>query len=353
MARAGRFLIYGATGYTGKLTARAAKRQGLKPILAGRSEEKVKALAQDLGFEWRAFDLSETSKLDAALKEVDVVLHVAGPFSATSKPMADACLRTKTHYLDITGEIAVFEALAARNAEAKGAGIMLLPGVGFDVVPSDCLAAHVKRRLPDAEDLKMYIGGLAGVSRGTAKTMVEGVAKGTVVRRNGDIEALEGQHEDLCDFGAGPKPTVAISWGDVSTAWHSTKIPNIEVHFEVTPQLRGMLKMPGFAKAFLGLSFMQSFLKRQIDRQPEGPTEQERKRGHAVLIGVGRNGSGTTVRTRMRTPEGYTLTAMTGLGIVKRVLEGDFKAGFQTPSLAYGPDLIMKFDGVSREELNA
>ncbi len=353
MARAGRFLIYGATGYTGKLTARAAKQQGLKPILAGRSEEKVKALAQDLGFEWRAFDLRETQKLDAALKEVDVVLHIAGPFSATSKPMADACLRAKTHYLDITGEIAIFEALAARDAEAKGAGIMLLPGVGFDVVPSDCLAAHIKRRLPDAEDLKMYIGGLSGVSRGTAKTMVEGVAKGTAVRRNGEIELLEGMHEDLCDFGAGPKPTVAVSWGDVATAWHSTKIPNIEVHFEVTPQLRGMLKMPGFVKAFLGLSFMQSILKRQIDRQPEGPSEADRKRGYAVLVGVGRNGSGTTVRTRMRTPEGYTLTTMTGLGIVKRVLEGDFKAGFQTPSLAYGPDLVLNFDGVSREDLNA
>jgi short subunit dehydrogenase-like uncharacterized protein len=353
MARAGQFLIYGATGYTGKLTARAAKQQGLKPILAGRSEEKVQALAQTLGFEWRAFDLNESAKLDAALKEVDVVLHIAGPFSATSKLMADACLRAKTHYLDITGEIAVFEALAARDAEAKGTGIMLMPGVGFDVVPSDCLAAHVKRRLPDAEDLKMYIGGLSGVSRGTAKTMVEGIAKGTAVRRNGQIEILEGMHEDLCDFGDGPKPTVALSWGDVSTAWHSTKIPNIEVHFEAIPEVRRLTKTPGFIKAFLGLPFMQSFLKRQIDRQPEGPTEQERKRGHAVLIGVGRNASGAVVRSRMRTPEGYSLTAMTGLGIVKRVLEGDFKAGFQTPSLAYGPDLILNFDGVSREDLNA
>jgi short subunit dehydrogenase-like uncharacterized protein len=353
MARAGRFLIYGATGYTGKLTARAAKQQGLKPILAGRSEAKLKALGEMTGLEWRAFDLSDSPKLEAALKEVDVVLHIAGPFSATSKPMVDACLKAKTHYLDITGEIAVFEALAARNAEAKGAGIMVMPGVGFDVVPSDCLAAHIKRRLPDAEDLKMYIGGLSGVSRGTAKTMVEGIAKGTAVRRNGQIESLEGMHEDICDFGEGPKPTVAVSWGDVSTAWHSTKIPNIEVHFEAVPEIRRMMKTPAFVKAFLGLPFMQSFLKRQIDRQPEGPTEQERKRGHAVLIGVGRNASGGIVRSRMRTPEGYSLTAMTALGIVKRVLDGDFKAGFQTPSMAYGPDLVLAFDGVSREDLNA
>src|SRR6202171_2994059 len=140
-------------------------------MCSGRNEAKLKALAEPLGFQYRAFDLSDKAKLDTALGEVDAVLHIAGPFSATSKPMADACLRTGTHYLDITGEIDVFEALAARDAEAKRAGVMLLPGVGFDVVPSDCLAAHLKRRLPDASDLKIYIGGKAGVFRGPAKTM--------------------------------------------------------------------------------------------------------------------------------------------------------------------------------------
>jgi len=353
MTRAGKFLIYGATGYTGKLTARTAKAKGLSPILAGRSEDKVKPVAAEHGFDWRAFDLADTAKLDAALKEVDVVLHIAGPFSATSKPMADACLRTKTHYLDITGEVAVFEALAARDAEAKRAGIMVLPGVGFDVVPSDCLAQHMKRRLPDAEDLKLYIGGLGHVSRGTAKTMVEGAAKGTMVRRNGIIDEIEGSHEDLCDFGDGPKPTMAVSWGDVSTAYHSTKIPNIEVHFEAVPELRRFARMPVFIKSLMSLSFVQNFLKRQIDRGPEGPTDDQRKKGYAVLIGVARNGAGQTVRSRLRTPEGYTLTADTGLAIAKRVLDGDFKAGFQTPSLAYGADFVTHFDGVTREDLNA
>lgn len=353
MARDGKILIYGATGYTGKLTARTAKTQGLKPILAGRSAEKTKALAEELGFEWRAFDLKDTAKLDAALNEVAVVLHIAGPFSATSKPMADACIRTKTHYLDITGEIAVFEALAARDAEARKAGVMLLPGVGFDVVPSDCLAAHVKRRLPDAEDLKIYIGGLSGVSRGTAKTGVESIAQGTRVRRGGEIETLEGQNEDLVDFGQGPRPTMAISWGDVSTAYHSTKIPNIEVHFELTGELKGMMKLPGLVKMFLGLPFMQSFLKSQIDKRPEGPSDDERKRGQAILIAVARNAKGETVRTRLKTPEGYSLTALTGLDIAKRVAKGEVKAGFQTPSLAFGADYVTAFDGVTREDLNA
>ena len=199
----------------------------------------------------------------------------------------------------------------------------------------------------------MYIGGLGKASRGTMKTMVEGIAKGTLVRRNDALTTLDGIYEDLCDFGMGAKPTMAVSWGDVSTAWHSTKIPNVEVHFEVTPELQRMMKVPDFVKAFLGLSFMQSFLKRQVDRGPEGPTDDERKRGHAVLIGVGRDEKGNTVRTRLRTPEGYSLTAQTGLAIAKRVLAGDFKSGFQTPSLAYGADLILDFDGVTRDDLNA
>jgi short subunit dehydrogenase-like uncharacterized protein len=353
MSRAGKILIYGATGYTGKLTARAAKLQGLTPILAGRSVEKVKPLADELGLSWRAFYLNETEKLDKALSEVAVVLHIAGPFSATSKPMADACIRTKTHYLDITGEIAVFEALAARDAEAKKAGVMLLPGVGFDVVPSDCLAAHLARRLPDAEDLKLYIGGLSATSRGTAKTGVEGIAKGTLVRRNGEIEPLEGANEDLIDFGSGTKPTIAMPWGDVSTAFHSTKIPNIEVHFEATPQIARMMKMPFLLKAFLGLPFMQAILKRQIDKQPEGPTDEQRRKSEAILVGVARNGKGETVRSRLRTPEGYSLTAVTALAIAKRAADGEVKVGFQTPSLAYGADFILGFDGVRREDLNA
>ncbi len=133
------------------------------------------------------------------------------------------------------------------------------------------------------------------------------------MRRNGEIDQLDGSNEDLIDFGYGAKPTIAMPWGDVSTAYHSTKIPNIEVHFESSPQIARMMKMPFLLKAFLGLPFMQSFLKRQIDKQPEGPTDEQRRKGEAILIGVARNGKGETVRTRLRTPEGYTLTTATAL----------------------------------------
>jgi short subunit dehydrogenase-like uncharacterized protein len=347
------FLIYGATGYTGKLTARAAKEKGLKPILASRNEAKLKAIAEPLGFQYRAFDLSEQTKLDAALGEVDAVLHIAGPFSATSKPMADACLRTRTHYLDITGEIDVFEALAARDAEAKRAGVMLLPGVGFDVVPSDCLALHLKQRLTDAIDLKIYMRGLNALSRGTAKSMLESIPRGTRVRRAGRIITTPRFIESTCDFGEGPKPTIAISWGDVATAYYSAQIPNIEVHAFANSQLRAAAHLPSFARKIAGTSLVQSLLKALVDQIPEGPGEEARRLGHVVLVGVVTNAKGERARARLTTSEGYTLTAETASEIARRIAAGEAKPGFQTPSRVFGSDFILQFKGAKREQLNA
>jgi short subunit dehydrogenase-like uncharacterized protein len=348
----GNILLYGATGYTGKLAAKLAREQGLKPILAGRNLEKVRAVADPLGLVWRGFDLSDSAQLDVTMKDVAVVLCAAGPFSATSRPLADACIRNRVHYLDITGEIDVFEALAVRDAEAKEAGVMLLPGVGFDVVPSDCLALHLKRRLPDAIDLKIYLEGNANVSRGTTKTVIEGIAADTRVRRGGRLVTLDRARMGSCDFGQGLKPTVQISWGDVSTAFRSTGIPNIEVQFEAIPSLKALARLPRFVKSFLRLALIQSFLKARVDSQPEGPSDEARRSARGLLVGVAQNAKGESVRSRLTTPEGYTLTAMTAVDIAKRVASGEFKLGFQTPSLAYGTDYILGFDGVKREDLN-
>ncbi len=348
----GTILIYGATGYTGKLIAKAASRAGARPILAGRNLEKVKRVAEPLGLPARAFDLADPAGIDAGLRHVAVVLCAAGPFSATSRPIADACLRNRVHYLDITGEIDVFEALAARDAEAKARGVTLLSGVGFDVVPSDCLAAHLKRRLPDATDLKLYLSLGANMSRGTAKTMVESIAAGTRLRRRGAIIARDSAEAGSCDFGRGVKSTIQVSWGDVATAFYSTGIPNIEVHFEAAPAIVALTRAPSFVKSFLGLGFTQSLLKAQVDRMPEGPSESARRAGRAVLVGQARNDKGETVRSRLRTPEGYALTAATAFDAARRVAAGEVKPGFQTPSLAFGADYILNFDGVTREDLN-
>lgn len=349
----GRFMIYGATGYTGKLVARRAAALGMTPILAGRNAAKLQAVAGSLGFDWTAVSLDRPEALDRALAEVEVVLHIAGPFSVTSQPMLEACLRTRTHYLDITGEIEVFEACAARDAEARAAGIMVLPGAGFDVVPSDCLAAHMKRRMPDATRLVLAISGLGGISHGTAKTMVESIAHGTRVRRGGRIVSLRRPERRMIDYGEGPRPSIAVGWGDVSTAWHSTGIPDITVYFEATPELERMARLGPVARWLLARKPVQAFLKRQIDRLPEGPTDEERAKGRAILVGEVSDAAGHVLRSRLVTPEGYTLTAETSLDIARRAMSGEAKPGFQTPSRAFGPDYILNFEGVTREDLDA
>lgn len=347
-----RFMIYGATGYTGKLVARTAKALGMKPLLAGRNEARLKAIAAQHGFEYQAIALDETEALDAGLAQVDVVLHIAGPFSRTSKPMVEACLRTGTHYLDITGEIDVFEDCAARDEAAQKAGVMLMPGVGFDVVPSDCLAAHMKARMPDATELTLGISGLGHMSHGTAKTGIESIGKGTRIRRDGRIVAAKKPLRRDIDYGQGAKPSIAVGWGDVSTAWHSTKIRDIAVYFESNPQFEQMAKMGAVARWLMSLGPMQRALKKRIEKQPEGPTDEQRREGFAVLFGEAVNAEGERVQSRLRTPEGYTLTAMTGLEIVRRVLAGDAQPGFQTPSSLFGADFITGFEGCTRQDLN-
>jgi short subunit dehydrogenase-like uncharacterized protein len=346
------FLIYGANGYTGNLIAREAVKQGLRPILAGRDREKVERLAAELRLEHRVFSLDDAAAIDAALSGVEAALHCAGPFSRTSGAMADGCLRTGTHYLDITGEIAVFESLAARDAEAKSAGVMLLPGVGFDVVPSDCLAAHLKRRLPSATKLTLAIRGLGRISHGTATTMVENINRGGLVRRSGRLTPVPTawKTRDI-DFGDGPVKAVTIPWGDVATAFYSTGIPNIEVYAAVPAAARRMMVLSRAFGWLLGSAPVQGFLKRRIKAQPPGPSDAERARGKSFVWGEVTDDSGQRQVSRLVGPEGYTLTVMTALKIVKLVLAGTAPVGFQTPSLAYGADLILEVEGVAREDL--
>ena len=348
-----RCLVYGAYGYTGDLIARLAAKKKVRPILAGRSREPLERLGRELDLPTRVLGLDDPAALDAGLSDVDVVIHAAGPFSRTSKPMVDACLRTKTHYLDITGEIDVFEACAARDAEARAAGVMLMPGTGFDVVPSDCLAAHLARRLPTATHLRLAftpVGG--GSSHGTALTAVEGLGKTNLVRENGVIKPVRiGERTASVDFGRGHRPALGIPWGDVSTAGHSTKIPNIEVYMGLPRAAVIGAKIGGLFGGLRGAAPIQRFLKSRIDAGPAGPTEEQRARAASLLVGEARDGK-TTVSTRLTTLEGYTLTALASLDIAERVLAGKAEPGYRTPAMVFGPDFIMGFDPTERVDLD-
>ena len=347
------FLIYGANGYTGELVAKEAVAQGLTPVLAGRSAEAVAALAQRLGLDHRVFSLDDPAAVTAGLDGMGAVLHCAGPFWHTAVPMLDGCLRTGTHYLDVTGEIAVFQLLAARSDEAKAAGIMVLPGAGFDVVPTDCLAAHLKRRLPTANHLVLAFKGLGGVSRGAMTTAVEAIARGQagMIRRNGELaEVPSGWRTSLVDFGQGSEPTVTIPWGDVYTGYHSTGIPNIEVYMAASQEMIRNMALGRYVTWLMKSSMVQNFVKKRIRSGKPGPTPEERARGRSYIWGMAED-SKIAVQSRLVTPEGYTLTALTGVHMVQKALADNAPPGYQTPSSAYGPDLIMEIKGVTREEL--
>jgi short subunit dehydrogenase-like uncharacterized protein len=346
------FLLYGSYGYTGRLIAERARELGLTPLLAGRDADALRAQAARLGAPHRAFALDDTAALERALRETHMVLHAAGPFAHTARPMLEACLRTGAHYLDITGEISVFELAASQDAAARAAGVMLLPGVGFDVVPSDCLAAHLARRLPGATSLTLAFQGTGGASRGTLATMAENAGEGGAVRRGGRITRVPAAWRSMeVDFGRGPVTVTTIPWGDVSTAYHSTGIPDIAVYTRVPRKQVRVLRATRRLGWLLRSAPVQRMMKRAIRKGPPGPTPEQRANGDSLLWGRVEDAAGNRAETRLRTPEGYTLTARTSVEAVRRVLAGDARAGFQTPSRVYGPDWIVQFDGVERDDV--
>jgi short subunit dehydrogenase-like uncharacterized protein len=343
------WLIYGANGYTGELIAREAASRGLKPILAGRNRATIEALADKLNLAHRVFDLENSKAVEAGLKDCAVVLHCAGPFSHTAKPMIEACLLTQTHYLDITGEIATFEMAATYDAVAKLAGIMLLPGVGFDVVPTDCLAAHLKFQLPTATYLTLAFRGLGHTSRGTTLTALEGMSSGGMVRRAGKLIPVSTAWKTrYIDFGdkRGTTPAVTVPWGDVSTAYYTTGIPNIEVYIAFKPWFRRLLLTSRYFNRLLGSTPIQSLLKSQIKAMPRGASAEQRARSSSYVWGEVRDEAGHVVTCCFKAPDGYTLTVLTALAIVGLALEGRTPSGFQTPAQAYGSELIFQIPGV-------
>ncbi len=346
-------LLYGANGYTGKLIIQRCLEKGLKPVLAGRNADEIRQLSTQHGLEHRIFGLDNPDEIVKGLEGMKAVIHAAGPFKFTSKPMVEGCLKTRTNYLDITGEIEIFEMCAAYDKAAKNAGAMVMPGSGFDVVPSDCLAAHLKKRLPDADTLQLAFAGLGGgVSRGTAKTVIENLGMGGAVRKNGKIVLVPNAHKTMeVDFGDAKMLCACIPWGDVATAWRSTGIPNIEVYTGVNKKMARGMKMSNYFGWLLGTSLVRNFLKKRVESGPPGPSDERRKKAKSYMWGKVSNPSGKSCVSLLYTPEGYTLTAMTAVACAQKILAGNFKAGYQTPSMAYGADFILEVEGCVRKDV--
>jgi short subunit dehydrogenase-like uncharacterized protein len=341
-----RWMIYGANGYTGELVAREAKRRELLPVLAGRSEAKISALANELRFPFKVFPLDNPADIAQNLQEVELVLHCAGPFSATAVPMVEACLLSKTHYLDITGEIEVFEYIHGQNERARQSGIVLCPGTGFDVIPTDCVAAVLKSAMPDAAHLTLGFEARAGVSAGTAKSSLEGIGKGGRIRKDGKIKSVSLNYKtSKIDFGNGKKNALSIPWGDVSTAYYTTGIPNIEVYMALPPNTDSFLKFLPLIRPILAFPPIQNFMKKRIEKKVKGPAEKLRQKFGVYVWGEVSNPAGEIKTAFLQTADGYEVTIHGSLKIVEKLLDEQLPPGSFTPSQIMGDRFISILPG--------
>lgn len=343
-----RLLLYGAYGYTGRLVAALAAEKQLDVVLAGRNRGQLAELGARLRLPVRVIGLNDARQLSDALNDIACVLHMAGPFAITSAPMLSACLATQTSYLDITGEVDVFEMIWSRKEEIRRAGITALPGAGFDVVPSDCLAGYVAGKVEQPVSLVIALSGLEGMSRGTLRTAVRQVAKPVLCRRAGAIVRLGDRSPIRIDFGSGNEPCVPLSWGDVATAYYSTGVGNITVYFRRTKLLRSADSLGKLFGTFLRSPLGQRGLAAIVRRFPEGPTQIERAGHHSTVWAEASNSSGGSFRAILSTPDPYDFTANSALEISSRVSRLPAPLGLVTPFQAFGADFVLSLPGCTR-----
>lgn len=348
-------LIYGSYGYTGSLITRRLLESDLdhSVVLAGRRAESLERQATRHGLEHRVFSLEHPEIIDREMEDCSAVLNCAGPFSETAMELVRSCLDTGTDYIDITGEIDVLESIAERDRDAENAAVSLLPAAGFDVVPTDCLAAYLEMKLPTATQLTLGLDGMGTYSPGTLKSIIEGMDRPGAIRENGAIRSVGAawNTRDL-DFGDGPQPAISIPWGDVSTAYYTTGIPNIATYATVPSRAVPIINRTRRLVPVLGRSPIQRVLKALVDRVVSGPTQVERSRGSCRIVGIAEDEEANSATARLHTPNAYELTAQTATEITKRTLAGDISPGFQTPASAFGPEFILEFDGVEREDVS-
>ena len=342
------WMIYGVSGYTGRLCAEEAVSRGMRPVVAGRGRYGVEAAAAELGLPCRVFSLSDPEATREGLHGMDAVLNCAGPFSATARPMLEGCMATGTHYLDVTGEITVFEYVRRHDTRWKEGGIAVIPGVGFDVVPTDCMAAMLKRALPGATHLRLAFRSDRGkLSPGTTKTIIEGMGEGCVIRRRGHLERIPlASLTAEIPFASGTRLATAIPWGDVSTAFLSTDIPNIEVYTVLPEKQVRQMRFLNHIRFALGWRPVQNRLKRWVDKHVEGPDEEERCMDNSELYGDATESGARRVAMAMQTPNGYSLTHDAAISAVARLLAETVPAGAQTPSMAFGDRFVLGLRGV-------
>ncbi|KAL5336137.1 hypothetical protein BJX70DRAFT_373620 [Aspergillus crustosus] len=324
-------LIYGATGYTGRLASAHAKELGLNVILGGRSES-TKTFATELGLPYRLFTLDTPESIDEGLKDIAVLLNAAGPFHRTAEPLVEAAIRNKVHYLDVAAELDSYKLAEKNDARAKEAGVMLLPGCGGSVTMFGCLAGHAVARVekPSEIDISLYVAG--SMSRGSAISATENMTAECLQIQNGELVPRDATKTLQLDFdnGAGEIVNFAVTLPDLLTLRKSTGVPNI----------RTWVHAAGDAFPTGDLSVL-----------PDGPTAEQRVASpyHASVAVTAEDG--TVTRSVLHSVNGYTFTGLASAEGAGRVLSGTVKPGYQTPVQVFGSKFVEAFEGSSIVDL--
>lgn len=320
-------LVYGAAGYMGQLFLKQARHANFDLVLGSRS--KI-----DTNYPLRLFSLENHASIVENIKDVKLVINLAGPFKNTNKPLVEACIAKGTHYIDIAGEVAELETVFTYNEKAKEANVMLMPGAGFGVVPTDIAANMTKEKLPDATYLKIAYVTDGGASRGTLKTLLGDINKAGVILENGVYKKAMPASKSI-ELRTNNKEyrLVYNPWrADLFTAKISTGILNIETYANFPNLIEKMMRGK--------LLWLRDFLlKRLINSLPTGPSEKQIKKGSTICYAEAGNSSGEKAKATVLGPEAYLFTAETLVRITQKIIDNHTSPGFQTPNI-YGVELI-------------
>lgn len=309
-----KLMIYGASGYTGRMVAEHARTHGIPLVLAGRSDQPLAELASKLGVEDRVFALDGEALIDRSLKDVAVMINAAGPFLRTAKPLMEASIRNDVHYIDTAAELDSYRLAEKLDAKATAAGVMLLPGGGGSVAMLGSLAGHAVTRAQEPRKISIAMHVSGGMSRGSAISAIENMTSETLARVNGELVAVANSIKKL-DFGHGAVECFQVTPPDLITIWRATGVPNIETFVHVT-----------------GNGFPQG----DVSLLPDGPSEDERLANRYQAVVEVTDAKGIVFRSLLDTVNGYSFTAMAAAEAGRRVLAGEVRSGFQTPAGLFG-----------------
>jgi short subunit dehydrogenase-like uncharacterized protein len=319
------WMLYGANGYTGGLIAQHAVDSGHQPILAGRNGLEISALARRLGLRHRIVDSNDAAALQEALVDVELLLNVAGPFLHTAVALSEACLSVGVHYLDISNELQVFRALYALNDRAHRTGVCIMPGVGFGVVATNCLARYVSEAVGGAEYLEVATRiASAQPGPGAAATMQENLPYGGWVRRGGQLVAQElFTGVTTLGFPDGPCEAMPVPTGDLEAAFRVTGASNV-IAYAVSPPVPDP---SASAAEIAGAQIPRSF-------------------GWARATSSG----GSTATALLETGDSYSFTPAAAVRCVEETLEG-FHAGALSPATAFGAEFALSITDTARIDI--